>query len=161
MAWESHGRAADIYSLGYVLAEIVTVHSGFLVEDFRFYIQNLLLEISSGDQALSRWYHRDPDNVPSPPYHKNYNRTKIDEWLSICDETKTSKATIKLMINHDPTMRLRLIPTPDGFTYLDTCEHETQKFSGYQRINDRRSHNWKDSDRDTQLTGTTVNLGRT
>lgn len=84
-AWKPNGRAADIFSLGCVLLEIVVLHD----QGTLHYMQT----------------HRSPH----PSFHANLDR--VDAWLKGTDPQPWSRRRahlvqdIKSMLAHDPSMR--------------------------------------------------------
>lgn len=122
MADNPHGRAADIYSFGYVLAEMATVYSGRLIEDFRNYIQ--FGKVVNSEEQLS-----EETRAPFQAYHKSYRIGHIQNWFHYCSNMKVSNQIISQMIHEDPTKRPRLlsIATEADIIVFDmACEHESE-----------------------------------
>jgi serine/threonine protein kinase len=102
---QSHGRAADIFSMGCVLAEMNTVFSDSTLEDFTRYRQG------GASPCLI-----DPSiRAPTKPYHETIELSQ--KWVSQLREMEVSTSTIATMLNKQPARRPRLLADHDILDY--------------------------------------------
>jgi serine/threonine protein kinase len=98
---QSHGRAADVFSLGCVLAEINTVVSDRQLEDFARY--------RHGGAGLSLV---EPNGqAPTKPYNETIELSQ--EWVLQLWDMEVTKKTIAAMLNKEPARRPRLLADHD------------------------------------------------
>jgi serine/threonine protein kinase len=98
---QSHSRAADVFSLGCVLAEINTVVSDRQLEDFARY--------RHGGAGLSLV--QPNGRAPSKPYNETIELSQ--EWILQLWDMKVTKQTIAAMLNKEPARRPRLLADHD------------------------------------------------
>ena len=94
---QSHGRAADVFSLGCVLAEINTVVSDRQLEDFAGY-RHGVTSLSLIDPIA---------RAPTKPYNETIELSQ--EWVLQLWDMEVDKRTIAAMLNKDPGRRPRLL----------------------------------------------------
>jgi serine/threonine protein kinase len=90
-AYEVHGRASDLFSLGCMLLELVTVYSGLTIESPKNYIQFENL-VTSYEPHF---------------YHNSLNRVR--SWISTLDDLEVSNKTILNMLQENPEDRPTLV----------------------------------------------------
>lgn len=141
MLGNSHGRAADIYSFGCVLAEMATVYSGLLIKDFRNYIQFDRSQMAE-HQALEDLTPEFIENATTSPfraYHKHYRPNQIEEWFLRCSNMTVPNTVIFQMMNESPRLRPRLLYVhndSDAMVFEMSCRHDDEGAPPFEVEND-------------------------
>jgi serine/threonine protein kinase len=97
-AYNLHGRASDVFSLGCVLLEMATVYSGLTVESLKLHIQT----------ATTNSYHENLDHIRS--------------WIGSLEDMKVTKNVLLGMLQERPEKRLSLVKA-DGLVCDLQCPH--------------------------------------
>jgi serine/threonine protein kinase len=98
---ENHGRAADVFSLGCVFAEMNTVFSGFRLKDFDVFRHEGIASMMDNNGRFA-----------SSPYHQTIPRSQA--WLQKLSNMEISTEMTSCMLEQDPLMRPKL------FTDIET-----------------------------------------
>lgn len=91
---DKHGRAADIFSMGCVLAEMNSVFTEFSILEFDTFRQRAM-NIPPGVRRAS------PETTPSVPYNQTVERPQ--EWIRALDQMDVDPENISSMLDKDPS----------------------------------------------------------